>query len=411
MATPDLESAGGIGFEAHRRRSIVFLCIAAAGVGFTMALQISMNANFSAEEMHLSGFQQGVLEAFRESCGIFALGILVLLSGLAESRIGAISLLFVGVGLGCYTIVPDFFWLIMASMVFSQGLHVWMPLPSSMALALAEPGRQGRLIGRIQAAAAAGSGLGLVGALVMHKLGVSIRPLYIPAGVAAVLAAGACLFIPRGIKSEKPRLVLRKRYGMYYLLNFLEGWRKQIFLAFSGFLLVKNFGVSLETMLIFWIITQGVGWFTSPAVGRLIDRVGERKVLIFYYTFMTLCFLGYATIHSKMLIYGVYLLDSAFFVFAMALTTYIGRIVPPEEKTLTLSMGVAFNHVASVAMPLLGGLLWKYAGYQWTFLIGAAAAAASIVAAWHVPSKINMAALAKAPADIAPTPLPGGEPD
>jgi MFS family permease len=396
--------------EQHRRRSIFFLCIAVGGVGFSLSLQIALNANFAVEEMHMSGFEQGLLEMFRESCGIFALGILAVLAGFAESWIGAVSLVFLGFGLSCYAFVPNYFWLVGASLVWSQGLHIWMPLPNSMALALAEPGQTGRRIGQLQAAGAAGSGLGLVVALILHIAGISIRPLFIVAGSASIIAAVACLYIPRAIKSEKPVLVLRKRYGLYYLLNFLEGWRKQIFIAFAAFLLVKVYDTPLTTILIMWIITQAIGWFSSPAVGRLIDRIGERRVLVFYYAFMTICFVGYAFIRNKYVLYGVFLLDSSFFVFAMALTTYIGRLVPPNEKTMTLSMGVAMNHIAAVSMPLAGGLLWKYLGYQWTFLIGSAAAAASVWVAWHVPDQV-VQATQKAKLDIVATPLSGGEPD
>ena len=397
--------------EQHRRRSIFFLCIAVGGVGFSLSLQIALNANFAVEEMHMSGFEQGLLEMFRESCGIFALGILAVLAGFAESWIGAVSLVFLGFGLSCYAFVPNYFWLVGASLVWSQGLHIWMPLPNSMALALAEPGQTGRRIGQLQAAGAAGSGLGLVVALILRIAGISIRPLYIVAGSAAIIAAVACLYIPRAIKSEKPVLVLRRRYGLYYLLNFLEGWRKQIFIAFAAFLLVKVYDTSLTTILAMWVVTQAIGWFSSPAVGRLIDRIGERRVLVFYYAFMTICFVGYAFIRNKYVLYGVFLLDSSFFVFAMALTTYIGRLVPPNEKMMTLSMGVAMNHIAAVSMPLAGGLLWKYLGYQWTFLIGSAAAAVSVWAACRVPDRIAVPATQKAKLDIVAMPLPGGEPD
>jgi predicted MFS family arabinose efflux permease len=277
-----------------------------------------------------------------------------------------------------------------------------------MALALAEPDCVGRRIGQIQAAGAAGSGLGLVCALVLNIVGVPIRPLYIVAGSAALIASAACLYIPRQIQSEKPRLIIRRKYGLYYLLNFLEGWRKQIFLAFAGFLLVKVYGTPLSTMLIMWIVVQAVGWFSSPVVGRLIDRIGERKILVFYYSFMTVCFLGYAFIRSKYILYGVFLLDSSFFVFAMALTTYIGRLAPANEKTMTLSMGVAMNHVAAVTMPLVGGIVWKYLGFKWTFLIGSAAAATSILVAMRVPDRICQT-IEGVPVTI--TPLAGGEPD
>ena len=284
--------------EEHRRQGLKYLCVASAAVGFGFALQIAIGANFAVEEMGLSGLQQGMLEMFRESCGIFALGILAILAGLAEPLIGAGVLVFVAVGLSSYFYVHEYLWLVLASLVWSQGFHVWMPLPNSMGLALAEPGCEGRRIGQIQAAAAAGSGVGLVSALILTLSGVAIRPLYVLAGASVLIGAGACLYIPRQIRSEKPKLVLRKKYGLYYLLNFLEGWRKQIFMAFAGFLLVKEYGTKLSTMLVMWIIVQGVGWFSSRAVGKLIDRIGERKILVFYYAFMTFCFLGYAFIRS-----------------------------------------------------------------------------------------------------------------
>ena len=94
---------------------------------------------------------------------------------------------------------------------------------------------------------------------------------------------------------------------------------------------------------------------------------------------MVLC---YAFVRSKYVLYAVFVLDSATFVLAMAITSYVGRLAPPAERTQTLSMGVAANHVASVAMPFVGGILWTALGYQWAFLLGIPAAAASI--AWCV---------------------------
>ena len=61
-----------------------------------------------------------------------------------------------GVGMGCYYAVPNYLWLVIASVVWSQGLHVWMPLPHSMTMALAEPGTVGRRLGQIRGAGAVG---------------------------------------------------------------------------------------------------------------------------------------------------------------------------------------------------------------------------------------------------------------
>ena len=136
-------------------------------------------------------------------------------------------------------------------------------------------------------------------------------------------------------------------------MSFLEGWRKQIFIAFAGFLLVRVYGASLTTMLLLWLCIQAIGWVAAPTVGRLIDKIGERRILVFYFGCLTAFFVGYALIQNKWVLYALYVVDSAFFVFAMALTTYVNRIAPPSEHTTTLSMGITMNHIAAVTMPFL----------------------------------------------------------
>jgi len=96
-------------------------------------------------------------------------------------------------------------------------------------------------------------------------------------------------------------------------------------------------------------------------------------------------FSGYGFIESRALLYALFVLDTVLFAFTMAQTTYINRIAPPSEHTATLSMGVAMNHVAAVLMPLIGGLLWNYAGYRWAFLTGVGAAVLSIGVALRLP--------------------------
>lgn len=379
------DSRPGVVSPAARRKGLFFLGLAVWAVSLAMFLQLGLNANFLADDIGVSAFQLGVLEAVRESCGIIAFGILALLAGIAEPLVAGAMLLLFALGLSSYAWAPTYLWVVAVSVVWSQGLHVWMPLPKSMTLSLAEQGRAGHRLGQIQAAGAAGAVMGLAAALVLTLAGVRIRPLYLLAGAAAVLAAAACLGIPRHIKTPGPRIVFRRRYGLYYLLSFLEGWRKQIFFCFAGFLLVRRYGTRLETMLLLWGAVQVIGYFSAPRVGRLIDRIGERRILVFYFICLTGFFVGYAVIPNRYVLYVLFVIDSAFFVFAMALTTYVGRIAPPGEYTPTLSMGVTMNHVAAVTMPLVGGLLWKYVGYQWAFLIGAAAAAASAVVATRVP--------------------------
>jgi hypothetical protein len=381
--------------EALRARGLLFVRMAVACVGFATVIQMSLNSNFVVQEIGLDGFQAGLLEALRESCGIIAFGILAILVGLREPIIASLMLVLFSLGLSAYSVVPTFGAVIAMSLVWSQGLHVWMPLPNSMTLSLAEPGKSGARIGQQQAAGALGSTLGLALAFGLTLVGVPIRPLYVVAGAAGLLAAAACLGIPRNLKTPGPSLVFRRRYLRYYVLCFLEGWRKQIALTFAGFLLVKIHQTPLLVMIALWAAIQVIGYLLSPRVGRLIDRVGERPILIGYYAGLTALFVGYAFIPQKEILYAIFVIDGASFAFATALTTYVSRIAPANEHTPTLSMGVTMNHIAAVTMPFLGGILWTTLGYRWAFLIGLPAAAASIGIA---------SGLRRAPPGGAPTP-------
>jgi len=388
MARADTEQAPVRISERERSRGLFFVGLASACVGVALTLQIGLNNNFLVAEIGINGFQAGLLEAVRESCGIAALGVFVFIAGLAEPVIASLFLVLIAIGLGSYSLAPTYGWVMILSVTWSLGFHVWIPLPNSMTLALAEPGKAGARLGRVAAAGALGSAAGLLLALVLTLLKVRIRPLYVLAGGSALLAAAACMGIPRRIKTPGPSFVFRRRYARYYALNFLEGWRKQIAIAFGGFLLVKLHGARLADILVLSAIIQAIGYFTSPRVGKLIDRVGERKVLVFYYALVTVFFVGYAFIRGKYILYGIYVLDNATFIFNTGLITYVNKIAPRSEHRPTLSMGVAANHVASVAMPFVGGILWATLGYQWAFLIGIPAAAASIFIVLGMPRGI-----------------------
>lgn len=382
---------------ARRRKGTLFLGLATGAIGFSMMLQMGLNENFLVGDMKLDYFHKGLLEAIRESCGILAVLILAMIAGLTEPVIAACMLTVVGVGIAAWCGVSTFFWLAAFSVVWSQGLHIWMPLPNSMVLAMAEPGKAGQRLGQLQSCGAIGAALALAVALGLRYAPewfglppVAIRPMYVVGGAVAVLGAYFCLRIPRDIRAPGQPLVFRRKYWLYYLMCFLEGWRKQIFLAFAGFYLVKEFKLSVETMLWLWAAIQVVSWLAAQHVGRLVDRIGERKVLMLYYASVTAVFCGYVFVRDIRVLSVLLVIDNTFFLLAMALTTYVRRIAPVEEHTATLSMGVAMNHVAAVMMPLLGGWLAWRLGYKATFAAGIIAAVLSIFVAAMIPKRQSL---------------------
>jgi len=376
--------------DAKRRQGIFFLSIAVAAVSFAMTAQVSVNDNFLANPvtaggLGIDGFQKGLLEAARETCGITALLIFAVLAGMVERTIAFLAIAVFAVGLGSYFTVHHYFWVVVLSLVWSQGLHVWMPLPNSMMLSLAERGRTGHRLGQLQSVGALASGIALAVCWVISSAHIPIRPIYIMAGAVGLIGAVACLAIPRDIKTPGPRFVFRRKYSLYYMLCFLEGSRKQIFLAFAGFLLVKQYNTTLRQMILLMAAVQVINWLTSPTIGRFIDHAGERVVLMIYSGCMVVFFIGYAFIPYRPVLWGLFIVDSVLFSMGMALTTYVRKIAPPSEHTPTLSMGVAMNHVAAVTVPLAGAFMWKYTGFQAAFLVGSAIAAVGVLVASRLP--------------------------
>ncbi|MCE9613057.1 MAG: MFS transporter [Lentisphaerae bacterium] len=385
-----MDSHAAAQLDARRRQGIFFVSVAVAAVSFAITAQIGLNDNFLANPpslggLGIDGFQKGLIESVRETCGITALLIFALLAGMVERTIAFFAIAVFAIGLGSYFWAYQYVWIVVLSLVWSQGLHVWMPLPNSMMLSLAEPGRTGHRLGQLQAVGSVASAVSLAACWFMGAAHVPIRPLYIMAGLVALVGAFACLAIPRDIKTPGPRFVFRRKYGLYYALCFLEGSRKQIFLAFAGFLLVKKHDTPLQDMILLMAIVQVINWLTSPAIGRLIDRIGERRVLVFYSSCMVIFFIGYALIPSRPALWVLFVLDNALFSLGMALTTYVRKIAPVHEHTPTLSMGVAMNHVAAVTVPLAGAFLWKYIGFQSAFLVGSAIALVGAMVAMKLP--------------------------
>jgi len=111
-----------------------------------------------------------------------------------------------------------------------------------------------------------------------------------------------------------------------------------------------------------------------------VDRIGERKALSICYTALIFIFLGYGLVHDRRILYVVYCLDSFVYMFSIAQTTYLNKIAPPEDVRPALSMGITMNHVTSVIVPVVGGLIWESLGrYEVVFLGGAGVALISLL--------------------------------
>jgi len=351
-------------------------------------VQMTLFNNFIVDRLNIEPHQLGAVEALREVPGFLNAFFLSLIIRFAPAKIAAIALLVMGVGIAAYSQVSSVFLLAAFSLVWSLGFHCWLPLEQSMGLAYSPSGNKGRWLGQLRSIHSL-AWLVAIGLCMLLLEYLRYEGIFVIAGVCTGIGGLALLFIDRSNNpSGEKGLVLKRRYMLYYALNFLQGLRKQMFITFAIFALVKIHGMPVETTMVLVLINQVLISLTASWMGRLVDRYGERWMLSVSYVVLVFVFLGYALIDHRLSLYGLYCLDNLIFFGGIALTTYAHKIAPPDELKPTLAMGVTMNHVAAVAAPLIGGYAWLVFGYEVIFITGSILAFVSLVVAqWVDPEK------------------------
>ncbi len=356
-------------------------------VSFGFGAYFSTFNNFAVQALNLQPSQLGRLEAIRELPGFLMFLTAALTMRIAEPILAAIAISLLAVGLGAYYNVDSVRTLLLYSMVWSIGLHAWMPLSPSMTLNLSDETNKGKRLGQMNAVGAVGTICGMALVFALGRF-IGFKNIFLVAGCIAAMGAVSAGLIRRNIgHAEKPRFVFKRRYSLYYVLTFLEGCRKQVFITFAIFALVRNYHTPLQVVAALMIVNNFTNMLLAPKVGRLIDRIGERKVLAFCYAALVPVFIGYALIKHPPVLYVFYCLDNLFFLGSIGLSTYLHRIADPEDVMPSLAMGVSVNHAAAVAVPLIGAYLWSRFDYPTTFFGGAIVVAISVLAALRIKPK------------------------
>jgi predicted MFS family arabinose efflux permease len=322
--------------------------------------------NFQVDVLGLSGKQVLWLAGIREIPGLALMVIAALIMHVSLSRRAAYSLLVMGVGYGLYAAVHSYAALIAAALVGSLGFHNWMPLQSSLGLALSRKEHSGRILGTLSAMGSLASIVGMGGTALLATT-LPLRAFYILGGIAICVGGLLVLRIPKNVgqrTAAQPRVILKGRYWLYYVLIFFEGSRMQVFGAFGTLILVQNYGLGARQISLLLVASGVVNFLLAPRMGHLIDRWGERWTLSTSYVALALCFVGYATVHNVWFLAGMLVCINLLVTLRIGLSTYVNRIAPAEELTPTLSAGVSINHITSVSMSLLAGSLLEIVGYQ-----------------------------------------------
>ena len=376
MNAPSSTSAASL----HGRRLRAFAVVQFSQVFAWEIWRVVFN-NYLVERFDVSGFQRGALESARETAGLGLIGLTALLGRFSLPFQAALAAFVFAAGLAAFTIVPSYVWLFPAILLMSAGQHLFLVLRQVLILASAPPGEKGRLLGWLGAVAALGT-LAASGAVLLGFRRVGFEGSF---AVSAVIAlAGGLVMLTlvhdRRGAADAPRWVVRRRYWLYYLLTLIGGARRQIFVTFAIFALVKLHGASVSTVALLSMGNNLLGIATSPRIGRIIDRFGERITLGASYFLAAAIFWGYAYADWLPMLYALYCLDSICFRAEMARSTYLDKIAPREEVAPSLAFGMTVNHILAVSMPLVGGHLWDRVGPEATFVGGAILVACSLVA-------------------------------
>lgn len=354
------------------------LWIAVFFLYFGFGVYQACTTNFATNVIKVDPHEIGWIEAVRETPGFICVVLAALTMRVVEPVLGSIAVFLVAGGVGAFATINGVPGLLVWSLVWSLGLHVWMPLSSSLTMNLADAHNKGKRLGQTIAAGALGglAGMSLV-ACVASRFS---YPVWFTIAGAMIAVAGVLLLtLRRDIgHPDKPAMVWKSSYRLYYVLTFLEGCRKQVFFTFAIYTLTRAYNTPLKVVAILMVINQAVNMIGAPIVGRLIDRIGERRILMTSYAAVLLVFLGYASIKQAPVLYVLYCLDNLFYLSTVCLTTYIQKIAEPADLMPTLSMGVTCNHLAAVAVPLIGGYLWAAFSYPVMFYGGAVVVAISL---------------------------------
>jgi predicted MFS family arabinose efflux permease len=367
----------------------VTLSSVAVWIGF-YTWRIMFN-NFAVEVFDAAPTEVGLIQSAREIPGLLAFGAGALALWLTESRIAALSIVMVGLGLALCGLSPSLLTLGLATVLMSFGFHYFEPNNSSQLLLLAANSELGKAQGRLRSYESA-AGLTGAGLVLVLTLFLDYRHAFLLIGAAvAVVGLYLALALPsnRGA-AEKRSARIKRKYWLYYTLSFLRGCRRHIFTTFAIFLLVKEFGLSITVVSAIMLVNALITIFTHRALGHLSDRLGERFILVGSSFLLILIFMGYAWVTFLPVLIGFYLIDNVLFGSSIALKAYLRKISTPQDLTACLSLGMTANHITAVVIPVAGGVMWSAFGYQATFVAGAAIVLIDMLFALKVPGKESL---------------------
>lgn len=384
-----LEAARGLPLW---RRPVTLLFVMAVAMPIAFATWSALLNNFIIEVGGFDGSDNGWLHTVREIPGFLAIGVLALLVFIREQVLGAVMLILLGVASAVTAYFPSMGGILTITMLSSIGFHYYETVNQSLQLQWLDKARAPKILGWMVAAGSAAT-LVVYGLIVLtwERLGLSYNVVYMMSGGVTAVIAVFCLFAYPQFESPTPqvrKMVLRKRYWLYYALQFMSGARRQIFVVFAGFMMVEKFGFAVHEVTALYMINLVANMIFAPLMGVAVVRYGEKRVLMFEYVGLVCVFLAYGGVYyfgwGVVIAASLYVIDHMFFALALALKTYFQKISAPEDISPTAAVAFTINHISAVFLPALLGYLWLVSPAA-VFVLAAAMALVSLVMSMMIP--------------------------
>jgi hypothetical protein len=374
------------------RRPLALLFLMAVAMPIAFNTWAALLNNFVIEVADFDGSDIGLLHTIREIPGFLAVGVIAIIIFVREQVLGMVSLILLGVATAVTAYFPGLYGILTLTMLSSIGFHYYETVNQSLQLQWLPKDRAPKILGWLVATGSAATFVVyLIILLLWEPLGLTYNIVYMAGGLTTVaIAIFAMIAYPQfdGPTPQLKRMVLRRRYWLYYALQFMSGARRQIFMVFAGFMMVEKFGFEVHELTGLFLINLVINMFVAPVLGGVVQRFGERNTLVFEYTGLVAVFLAYGGVYY--LGWGVaiaaflYVVDHIFFALALALKTYFQKIADPQDIAPTAAVAFTINHIAAVGLPVVLGLLWLVSPLL-VFLIAAAMASVSLMLALLIP--------------------------
>lgn len=371
-------------FKSDSKYKLFFISLLTTGIGY--GIYKGIIDNYLAEIVVMGEMDRGIAEFFRELPGLMLVFILAAFYSFSAEKLYKLGAVIMVIGMGMLSIIsPTKVLVTLAICIYSLGEHIQLGMKNTISLEYSKPGRGGQALGYQTALYQIGTLAGYVVIIVSFFFLASkkpFRPFFLLAAVIMIIGMMTAFGLTSNSETDKNkrRFYFRKKYTKYYMLEVFYGARKQVFFTFGPYVLILFYGANATVISLLFAISAILCFFLSPTVGRIIDKLGYKIVMVSDTLILVIVCFFYGFAHhifpkdvAFVICCANYILDAIISMASMASNVYVQDISDTnEEVKATISTGISVNHMITILIALFGGWIWETLGIETLFMLSAA---------------------------------------